>query len=737
MRLNSRTRTRIGVSVLCAAAPWIAISATAQTTTPKRSNPVTRSAGARSTVSADSNSAGKGVTQEQQGDTHLQPIEVSGWLMQNYRISETRSATGTLTPVIDIPQSIQVIPGELLRDQAAQSLADAVRNSPGISVSLGEGMRDEVYIRGVKTKSDFFTDGLRDDTEYLRDLYNISHVDVLQGPSALLFGRGGAGGLINLVTKEPERQNIRDFSFEAGSWQHLRSTIDIGGAFGDTNAFRLLAMGEDSEGFRDHYYIHRYAINPQFGFGIGEQTQINVGLSYLNDRRFVDRGIPSRNGRPVDVPREQFFGTPDQNLSTGSVKTFSTRISHAFNDEMSLNNTFRANDAERFYVNTYPGSSVDAADTLKLKGYYHPHDRVSYLDRLELIKTINSGFVSHTLLLGSEYSWQRDNDFQLLPSEGSKNVPGRISLSNSEIAPIDFIYLDRENRVVGKEFGLFAQDQISFGEHWKALLGIRWDRFTVSADYKNPVVSPNHTYNLDSEWSPRAGLIYKPVENDSIYLSVSKTFTPQGANIALSRKDPEGANLNPEKATNIEIGNKLDLFDGRLSLSAALFQLDLDDVVALAADGSGDLVSTGSQRNRGFVFSAEGDLTSQLSLYANYTHLNAEITNDTEDADAGAKVGLVPRNQFSLWTRFALNSNWGFGAGLRGESEKFTSYDNSVVLPKYVVGDLMAYYQASRYRVQANIENVTDKHYFPTASSNNEIMPGTPRSLMVRLSTSF
>ena len=738
MLLKSRARARFAVGAFCVAAPCLALSVAAQTPTTQRPNRLNRNPSAASLADNNSKSAGTLASSKTSETTPLDSIEVTGWLMkQDYRVPETSSATGTNTPTIDIPQSVQVIPAEVLRDQSAQSLADAVRNSPGISVSLGEGMRDEFYFRGVKSKSDFFTDGLRDDTEYLRDLYNIAHVDVLQGPSALLFGRGGAGGLINLVTKQPERRSIRDVTFEAGSWQHLRSTIDIGDTLGESGAYRVNAMGEDSEGFRDHYFLHRYAINPGISYQLEDGSQLDFNVSYLNDRRFVDRGIPSRNGRPVEVPRETFFGTPDQNISTGKVKAFNTRFAHTFNDSFALNNTFRVSGAERFYVNTYPGSAVDANDTLKLKGYYHPHNRLNYLDRLELIKTINSGSVDHTLMFGSEYSWQRDHDFQLLPSEGSKTVPGRISLSQTEIAPVPFIYLDRDNRVVGKEFAVFAQDQMTLSEHWKALLGIRWDRFTVGADYRNPEVTPNHTYNLDSEWSPRAGLIYKPVDNDSIYLSVSKTFTPQGANIALSRKDPEGANLDPEKATNIEIGNKLDLLDGKLSISGALFQLDLDNVVALAADGSGDLVSTGSQRNRGFVFSVEGELTARLSAYANYTHITAEITKATEDAAAGAQVGLVPRNQFSLWTRYALNSSWGFAGGLRGESEKFTSYDNTVVLPKYVVGDLMAYYQTHRYRVQVNLDNVTDKHYFPTASSNNEIMPGTPRSLMVRLSTGF
>jgi len=717
MIMKSRKLSRL--ALLCAMAPWFASSAL-------------------SSELPDSAAGAEPADSHAQDDTRLPSVLVMGWLTpQSYIVPQTATATGTDTPLIDIPQSIQVIPETLLRDQGTQSLAEAVRNSPGISVNMGEGMRDEFYFRGVKTKSDFFTDGLRDDTEYMRDLYNIAHVDVLQGPAALLFGRGGAGGLINLVTKQPERASIRELSIEAGSWEHLRSTLDFGDAMGPSGAFRLMARGEDSGGFRDHYFLHRYAVNPKFSFQLGDATQLDLGVSYLSDRRIVDRGIPSLDGRPVDVPRDTFFGAPDQNMSVGRVGAFNAHITHAFNDDLTFSNSLRVSNADRKYLNTYPGNAVDDEGRFKLKGYAHNNNRLNYLDRAALVADFNTGAMAHTLLLGTEVSWQRDNDYQTLPSEGSKNVPGSFSLPDTEIPSIAFPYLDRDNHVVGKELGVYAQDQISLGEHWKAIVGARWDRFTVDADYRNPEVTPNHTYNVDTEWSPRAGLIYKPVENDSFYVSVTQTYTPQGANIALSRKEPDGANLDPEMAINYEIGNKLDLFDGKLSMTAALFQLNLDDVVSEAADGSGTLVNTGKQRNHGVAFSVEGALTPQWSVYANYTHLNARITEATAEADTGARVGLVPRDQFSLWTRYALTSHWGLGGGVHGESDKYTSYSNAVVLPKYAVADLMAYYQTNRYRVQLNLDNVTDKHYFPTASSDNEIMPGTPRSVMLSVGMHF
>ncbi|MEO9079307.1 MAG: TonB-dependent siderophore receptor [Rhodanobacter sp.] len=680
-----------------------------------------------------------GAAQDSASTRLLEEVQVYGMgQATSYRIGSGSTATGTQTALIDVPQSIQTIPAAVLRDQGAQSLGDAVRNAPGVSLRQGEGNRDEFYIRGVKTKSDFFTDGLRDDTLYYRDLYNVAQVDVLQGPAAILFGRGGGGGLINLVTKQPERETIRDLSIETGSWGHLRGTLDVGGALGELGAFRVLAMGEDSGGFRDHYYVQRHAINPKLRFQLSERTQLDLGVSYLNDHRFEDRGIPSRNGRPVDVSRNKFFGSVDQNLARSRVEAFNAKISHAVNDQVTVSNAFRVTDNDRLYVMAYPGSAVDDQDRVKLDAYARGTNRLSYFDRTELVARFETGALSHTLLVGSEMGWQRDNDRQVLPDKGKKKtLPGTYPLANPISLPVAMSKIDFDNHAVGKEFGVYVQDQISVGSHWKALVGIRRDRFSVSANYLKPGVTPNFTKNVDTEWSPRAGLIYKPVENNSIYASVTQTYTPNAFNIAVSQKKPDGAHLTPEKDTNYEIGNKLDLLDGRLSITAALFQLNLKDVVSSAADGSGRLVSTGAERNRGFALATEGALSSKLSVYANYTRLNAVITETTDDAEAGAHEGLVPRNQFSIWTRYALTPHWGFGAGLRGESAKYTSYTNEVVLPGYTQADLMAYYQADKYRVQVNVNNVTDKSYYSTANGDNEIMPATPRSVMLRLSMGF
>lgn len=671
--------------------------------------------------------------------TQLKAIEVTDASPgPHYAAPITSTATGTRTPRLDVPLTISVIPDTVLRDQGAASLSQAVRNAPGVYVQQGEGNRDEFYLRGVKTKSDFFVDGLRDDTEYFRPLYNVAHVDVLQGPAALLFGRGTAGGVINLVTKKPEHRSIRHFSFRGGSFNRMQATADVGGALGEHGAYRVMAMGENSDGFRNNAFLHRYAFNPKLRYNFGPDTELDLSFSWLHDRRLADRGIPSRNGRPVDVDRDTFFGSPDQNVAWTHIMTGSMRLKHRFNDHLRVRNAFLVSRTNRRYTNAYPGSAVNAAGQFQLQAYDHPSSQLSYLERAELVADFETGFLKHKVLGGIEYSWQYGSDVEYTPGPSktlmdASNNPRQFTLARPTVSNIAFPFLERSNHLSDNELGVFLQDQISLGEHWKALAGVRWDRYSVTGDYFK---SGQHSDSTHYHWSPRVGLIYKPVENDSIYVSVSESFTPQGARL-LNLQDPSDAKVGPSKAINYEVGNKLKLFDGRFYLTAAIFQLELKDQVSNAPDGSGRLVNTGRQRNRGIELSAQGSLTDKLSVFANYTYLDARITEATTGAQPGDRVGLVPYNQFSVWTRYALTPHWGFGVGIHGADRKYTSFDNDVKLPGFVTGSAMVYYKLQRYRLQLNIDNITDVTYYPTANGDNQIMPGAPINVMLNFSVNL
>lgn len=652
-------------------------------------------------------------------------ITVIGNRFMDYRVTGATTATRTETPVINIPQTLQAIPHSLLRDQNAQSLSDALRNAPGVSLHQGEGNRDEAMIRGVKTKADFFINGMRDDTEYFRDLYNVQEVDVLQGPAAVLFGRGNAGGLINLVIKKAIPTPIHSATLELGSWQHRRATIDWGGALGSTGAYRINVMGERSASYRDYGFLHRYAINPEFSFRAGENTQLDVGIEHLYDNRHADRGIPSYHGRPADVDANTFFGSVTQNTADATVDAVHVRFAHAFSDALTLRDQFRYSRTDKFYQNLFPGSALADDGALTLAGYNHGNTRDTYANRTELVYDLHTGRVSHRLLFGTELLFQADDDI------ADSAAPVVVSVNNP-IADTTFTS-SRNSHVVGHSLGVYAQDQVTFSEHWLAMAGLRWDRFSVNATMH---LSGQAARHVDTHWSPRAGLIYKPTPNQSIYASVTKTFTPQGSNLGISMKSLNGADLAPQTAVNYEIGDKTDLTDN-LSLSIAAFQLDLDHVKAHDPHRPGVIVQTGAQRTRGASISLTGSLTTNWKLYAGYARLNATIHKTTTKAPAGNKIGLVPNNQFSLWTSYAITRHWGIGGGWVGRSREYTQYTNTVILPGYVRTDLMAYYETDRFRLALNIKNALDVNYYPTANGDNQITPGAPLSAQLTFSARF
>ncbi len=645
-----------------------------------------------------------------------------------YLVGSTNTATRTETPLMDIPQTIQAIPRDLLRDQNAQSLGDTLRNAPGVSVHQGEGNRDEIVIRGVKTKADFFVNGVRDDTEYYRDLYNVEEVDVLQGATAMMFGRAGAGGVVNLLTKQAVRSPIRELTLQVGSWQHRRATLDVGDALGTTSAYRLNIMGEDSGGFRDHDFLHRYAINPVFNFRLGDNTTLDVGMERAYDHRRADRGIPSRGNRPVKLAPETFFGSPQQNFARTTVDSFHAKLEHDISDNLVLRDTFRATRTDKFYQNVYPGSVVASDDTLSMNVYNNATQRDGYFNQAELVQQLDAGSMHHTLLYGLETAVQVNDNAKF-----SGNTVKGVLLANPQINIAVSQNADRNNHVVGHAVGAYVQDQIDLGSHWKALAGIRWDRFAVGARYRL-LPAGTSTQRTDTVWSPRVGLIYKPTTSASLYASVTRSFTPQGSNLALS---PVGAELAPETAVNYEIGGKFNLLGEKLALTAALFQLDLDHVNTPDPLDPTQLVQTGAQRNRGVEVGLTGNVTSRWSVYAGYARLNAEIRSTTQSAPAGAKVGLVPKDQVSLWSRYELNEHWGVGGGWVSQSRVYTSFSNSVVLPGYTRFDALAYYQQGQYRVSLNVNNLFDVDYYATATGDNQIMPGAPRSANLTFNIGF
>lgn len=653
-------------------------------------------------------------------------VEVTASLAP-YRTEASPTATKTDTALRDVPQTLTVVPRALLLDQNAQSIADAVKSVPGVSIAQGEGNRDQVVLRGISTQSDFFVNGVRDDQERFRDLYNVQSVEVLQGPAAVLFGRGGAGGIVNLVTADPQRGAPAELSAELGDYGHKRATAQAGGPIGASGAFRLNVMGEDSGGFRDGFFLHRYGVNPSFSVRAGGGTTVTVGFERLYDRRLADRGIPSQNGRPVAVPASQLFGSLDQNQAVSGVDSAYATIDRRLGPALTLRNHTLIGRYDKSYQNVYAGSAVGAANTFTMSGYNHDIDRTNAFNQTDLTWRTQTGSLSHTLLAGVEAGHQFQDELRHTAA-AMPNVPVSSSVLDAAFTTAP-LAVDRQ--AIADVLAGYAQDQIALSAHWKAVVGARVDRFAVRVQDHlpgNPDLS-----RVDTAVSPRAGVIFQPTGAVSLYSSYSYTFLPSGQTLGLAANTAE---LGPENARNYEIGAKLD-FEKRLTVSAAAFRLDRNNVKNTAPDDPTRLVLTGQQRTEGVTLSAAGSLTGKWKVYGGFARLDGRILSATTAAPAGRRAGLVPRNQLTLWSTYDVTPRWGGGGGLVDQSQVFTSFSNAVVLPGYTRADAMLYYRIGRHRLALNIENLFNTVYYLTAHSDNNISPGAPRRVQLSLRASF
>ncbi|MDQ3186886.1 MAG: TonB-dependent receptor plug domain-containing protein, partial [Pseudomonadota bacterium] len=357
----------------------------------------------------------------------LPPVNVSAPTItgpaDGYLATQAFSATRTNTPLRDVPQSITVVTKDQIRDQNMLSIADVVRYVPGVGVSQGEGNRDAVIFRGNNSTGDFFVDGLRDDAQYFRDLYNIERVEVLRGANGMIFGRGGAGGVINRVTKEAGWTPINEVSVQYGSFSHKRVAIDIGRAINDVVAFRLNAMYEHSNSFRNGVDVERGGVNPTFTIKPSAQTKIVLGGEYFTDNRVNDRGIPSagtvtgvvESGRPADTHRSTFFGDPNRSPNSVDVKALNSLVEHAFDNGLTVRNHTRYAVYDKFYQNVFASGSAtaqDATGTVNIQAYNDATERSNVFNRTDFVYALNTGPVKHELLAGVEYGRQVTDNFR-------------------------------------------------------------------------------------------------------------------------------------------------------------------------------------------------------------------------------------------------------------------------------------------------------------------------------------
>jgi catecholate siderophore receptor len=671
----------------------------------------------------------------------LQPVPVTESItVQAASPNETRisTATRTETPLRDVPQSISVVTRDLIQEQTMRSMADVVRYIPGVGMAQGEGHRDAPILRGNTSTADFFVDGVRDDTQYLRDLYNVDRVEALKGPNGMIFGRGGVGGVINRVTRKADWMPARELSFQTGSWGHRRLTGDVGQAVTDDVALRLTGMFENSDTYRNDVGIERYGVNPTLAFSVGPDTIVRAGYELFHDDRTTDRGVPSFNGRPLSTDPDVFFGNAAASNSKATVNLLSSSVDHKFSERFSLRNHLSYADYDKFYQNVFPGAVDNTGTSVSLSGYNNGTDRRNFFNQTDLAARIRTGRVQHTIVTGLEAGRQvtdnlRQTAFFSSISPTTTTVSAPLSSPTTDL-PVEFhpSATDANNHGVATVVAVYVQDQIQISDHVQALAGVRYDRFQVDLRDNRTATDFAASNNLVS---PRVGLVYKPVPPVSVYTSYTLSHLPR-AGEQLSSLSLSNQALDPENFRNYEVGAKWDLRPA-LSFTTAVYRLDRGNVVV--ADPLNPAVShlVDAQRTTGVELELSGSPVNRWNIVTGYAYQDAEITQAlSSSSPAGARLGQVPRHSFSMWNKYDLSRRWGVGLGVISRGESFVSTDNSVTLPGYTRADAALFFApAGRFRVHVNVENIFDTRYYPTAHNNNNITPGSPRAVRVALTT--
>ncbi|GBC55777.1 ferrichrome-iron receptor [Stutzerimonas stutzeri] len=650
---------------------------------------------------------------------------------ESYKVERTKVATKTDTPLRNIPQSISVVTDEQIRDQNMQSMADVVRYVPGVQMAQGEGHRDAPILRGNTSTADFFVDGMRDDTQYYRDLYNSERIEILKGPSGMIFGRGGTGGLINRVTKQANWLDRNEIGLSYGSWDKRRITTDLNQGVNENVAVRLTAMYEDSNSFRDYGELERWAINPTATFRLSDATSIEVGYEHFEDDRIVDRGVPSFNGKPLRLNETTFIGNPALSDSTAEVDALTARIRHEFANGSTLTNQTRYAEYEKFYGNVFPGAYESATNRIGIAAYTSATDRKNLINQTDYVFNVDTFGIGHTFLTGMEFSRQVTDNYR---------QSGVFASSNRSVGLDDTIYrlpisfanngtTDANNRSVAKTAALYVQDQIELSPQWEAIVGVRYDNFKIDLDNKN---NNSELSSSDDLFSPRAGLIYKPLDNLSFYTSYTIAHVPR-AGEQLSSLSLSNRALDPEKFINKEIGVKWDVTE-RMAATAALYRLDRTDAVVSHPTLPGVSILA-DQRVKGVELGISGNLTDAWQITGGYAYQESEILGGNQK---GNKLGQVPRNSLSLWNRYDFNEQWGVGLGAVYQSYAYATSSNAVTLPSFTRVDAAVYYTVNPdLRLQLNVENLFDEEYYASAHSDNNIMPGSPLAFGVSANLTF
>lgn len=679
-----------------------------------------------------------------QNNDDIEEVEVKGKVLYVDQVNSLKPPV----PILDVPQSVSVITDEEIKDQGFREIGDIIRYMPGVNTSQGEGHRDAVVFRGVRSTADFYQDGVRDDVQYYRSLYNVEQLEILRGPNALLFGRGGTGGLINRVSKKAEiGEAFGSIDFGADSFGAADLAVDANFATSDSTAVRLNLHTDSLANHRDFYEGERYGINPTVKIQVDDETTIDLSYEYADHERFIDRGIPTANNKPVESLRDVVFGVEGLNLQTLEASILRGSLAHDYSDTGKFNMSITSSDFKKMYKNLYAAGYDADANTVKLDGYLDPTERQNLIVSANVVNEFSNGSTSGTLLVGLEFVDTDNKNYRYNTFFNNRagsdageptdqqifNITRPLSIAKTSTgldSTVDYttdLKSSSESDLTVTSF--YLQGDIDFSDSWKMIIGGRLDNFDITV---TDVKKSQDQSRKDNMFSPRLGVIYKPADNMSLYVSYSESFLPRSGE-QYKKLDASGAALDPDVYKNTEFGYKYDINDA-LTFTAAIF--DSESTRAEKDNETGEMNEIRGLEVEGYEVELSGDIDDQNNLTFGYTSLDGVTSKGTKQPRE------LPNQMLSLWYSYQANETFGFGLGVTHQAESFikdtTNGSTGPALPDYTRVDFALHINASDNDVvRVHIENLTDELYFPHSHSTHQASVGESLSARVSYSRRF
>ncbi|EUB84400.1 TonB-dependent receptor [Pseudomonas sp. GM30] len=654
------------------------------------------------------------------------------------RVKISTTATRTSTPVRYVPQAIDSIKTSNVADYGTNDIGDALSGIPNVS-SSADTRFDSLRIRGFDASNDFYLDGIRDDSQYKRDLHNIERVEVLKGPAAVLYGRGSQGGIVNRVSKLPEFGRRSTIEAQGGS-EDLRSLYaDLSTDPSENLSLRLNMGNMDENSFRDGVSGNRQLFAPSMSWQLTPDLNWLVQYEYSRYNRTPDRGIPGVNGRPADVGRDTTYGN-DHDFIDDKAQSLRSKFTYEINDAWQLRQTLGVFKLDSDFDNTYLTGFDPKTNKVARQHWQQDLTTRNVYNNLELEGGFDTFGLEHRLLTGVEIGSQR-RDPKLYNAATGK-TPGA-----QPVPSLDLFNPNRELRHTGsmqtfsdshtevESRAVYVQDQLRLNDQWQLLAGLRYDTFDIESTNK----LKNITEDRDSHsTSPRFGIVWTPLHNHSFYASWSKTFSPVGGGLIGITPGAAGNtnDLSPELTKQKEVGVKSDWLDDRLSTTLAVYDLELYNRRTSDPNDPTLTVMTGLQRSRGIELTATGKLVGNWYMRGGVGVQDTTIEKDNNGLE-GKRVNNVAKHNGSLFLTWKPEMGWYGETGLTLVGQRYADNANTTVLPGYGRWDALLGYRFKDWDLRAALNNITDREYYASATSQYQIQPGAPRSVVMTGTYSF